>query len=229
MFRRGVFIVCILCAFNIIIGKSIDGFDGNNDRPPYREYAKMARYLVHKSNWTSMGTISSVPLIRGSPMVNVISIADSALNAPSTGNIYFLLTDLDFTAQDLNKNNTLTTLFTEDQDLACTERGTDSMEPTCARVIITGKAKRLDPTSAEHARADEWYTNRHPASVHWRKSHLFYFCKLDIEHIAVLDFYGGPHFVSTDDYYNANYDSAENVQENDINTRWPSVVTPKQA
>lgn len=29
--------------------------DNINNRPPYHEYAKIARYLVHKSNWTSMG------------------------------------------------------------------------------------------------------------------------------------------------------------------------------
>lgn len=27
-----------------------------------------------------------------------------------------------------------------------------------------------------------------------------------IDNIAVLDFYGGPHYVKIDDYYNANYD-----------------------
>lgn len=27
-----------------------------------------------------------------------------------------------------------------------------------------------------------------------------------IDNIVVLDFYGGPHYVAIDDYYNANYD-----------------------
>lgn len=117
------------------IGRVIDS------RPPYNEYAKIARYLVHKSNWTSMGTISTEPALLNYPMVNVISIADSALNAPSTGRIYFLLTDLDFTGQDLAVNNKLTALFTEDQDLACTTNHTDTMEPICARVIFVGQMR----------------------------------------------------------------------------------------
>lgn len=195
-------------------------------RPPYHEYAKMARYLVHKSNWTSMGTISSLSTIHGFPMVNVISVADSAYDAPSTGHIYFLLTDLDFTGQDLAENNKLTALFSEDQDLACTSNHTDTMEPTCARVIFTGKVLRLTPGTMEYKNADEYYTNRHPASIHWRKSHTFYFCKLNIENIAVLDFYGGAHYISVDEYYNANYDGDANA--NDIDDIFqPSVIGPK--
>lgn len=55
--------------------KSINASDFSA-RPPYHEYARVARYLVHKSNWTLMGTISSVSAIHGYPMVNVISIED---------------------------------------------------------------------------------------------------------------------------------------------------------
>lgn len=192
-------------------------------RPPHREYAKMARYIVNKSNWTSMGTISTVPSIQGFPMVNVVSVADSALNAPSTGNIYFLLTDLDFTGQDLKANNKLTAMFTEDQDLACTSKNVDTMEPTCARIIFVGKLERLTPNTTEYKQADVAYTDRHPASVKWREVHGFYFCKLNIEHIAVLDYYGGANFVSPDDYYNANYDA----DYNSIEHQQPSVITPK--
>ena len=50
----------------------------------------------------SMGTFSTHPALKGFPMVNIISIADSARNSSSTGDIYFYLTMKDFTAQDLN-------------------------------------------------------------------------------------------------------------------------------
>lgn len=212
-----------LCAIlSLAKDKSINAID-LSIRPPYDEYAKVARYLVHKSNWTSMGTISSLSTIHGFPMVNVISIADSALDAPSTGHIYFMLTDLDFTGQDLAINNKLTALFTEDQDLSCTTNHTDTMEPTCARVIFVGKVNKLMPNDIEYKQANESFTDRHPASINWRQTHAFYLCKFDIEHIAVLDFYGGPHYVTIDDYYNANYDSVVN----DIDDIQPSIVTPK--
>lgn len=82
----------------------------------------------------------------GYPMLNIISMADSKRSEPSTGEIYFLLTNLDFVGQDILKNNKLTMLFTQDQDLECTKNGIDTMEPTCARIIISGsvvKVRRL--------------------------------------------------------------------------------------
>lgn len=198
--------------------------DNDNNRPPYNDYAKIARYLVHKSNWTSMGTISTESTLLNFPMVNVISMADSALHAPSTGRIYFMLTDLDFTGRDLAVNNKLTALFTEDQDLSCTTNHTDTMEPICARAIFVGRMIKLQSPLDEYKFADAAYTDRHPASINWRKTHLFYMCKFDIEYIAVLDFYGGPHYVNIDDYYNANYD-ADVMMTNEIDHQ-PSVIKP---
>lgn len=213
-------------AFNLPADNSYGNVNDNN-RPPYNDYAKIARYLVHKSNWTSMGTISTEPTLHSYPMVNVISTADSALNAPSTGRIYFMLTDLDFTGRDLAVNNKLTALFTEDQDLSCTTNHTDTMEPICARVIFVGRMIKLQSTADEYKFADAAYTNRHPASINWRKIHSFYLCKFDIEYIVVLDFYGGPHYVNIDDYYNANYDAddATDVVINEIDHQ-PSVIKP---
>lgn len=179
----------------------------SSDRPSHRDHAGMARYLVHKANWTAMGTISSSSNFNGYPMVNVKSIADSALDEPSTGNIYFLLTNLDFTGKDVTKDNKLTALFTEEQNLSCTKNNVDPMEPTCARAIFTGKCKKLEKKTAEYKEADEAFTKRHPASIMWRSVHGFYFCKLEIEQIAVIDFYGGVHYVEANDYYKADYDS----------------------
>lgn len=97
--------------------------------PDHTEYAKMARWLVHNMEWTSMGTISTLPYLSGYPMVNVIAMADSVKDAPSTGVVYFYLTMLDFTAQDLAKSNRLTALFSMEQSLYCSEKmNVDPME-----------------------------------------------------------------------------------------------------
>lgn len=93
--------------------------------------------------WASMATISTAKNITGFPMANIKSIADSAKDEPSTGHIYFYLMSLDFTGQDLLKDNKLTVLLSNDQDLACTNKGIDPMEPTCARIIITGSATKV--------------------------------------------------------------------------------------
>lgn len=229
--NQNIFNLFVIIVSIIFVGKSVAQVNSAN-RPSHKEYAKMVRYLVHKSNWTSMGTISTLSTIQGFPMVNVNSIADSALNAKSTGHIYFLLTDLDFTGKDLKRNNSLTAMFTEDQDLSCTNSGRDTMEPTCARAIITGHIVRLNESSVEHAQADEWFSDRHPASIKWRKQHKFYFCKFEIELIALIDFYGGAKYVTVDDYYNANYDAVDAADENSVEqtfeaVKTPSVITPK--
>lgn len=40
-------------------------------------------------------------------------------------------------------------------------------------------------------------------------AHSFYLCKLDIVEVILLDFYGGPHYVTKDDYYKADLDTLE--------------------
>jgi hypothetical protein len=139
-------------------------------------------------------------------MVNVIAMADSVKGGKSTGIIYFYLVMLDFTAQDLSKKNQLTAMFSLDQSLYCTQRNIDPMEPTCARIMITGEALRVVKGTAEFDFAAQAMTSHHPASAHWIDAHDFFLCKLNISQIAVLDWYGGPHFVSNDDYYKASLD-----------------------
>lgn len=176
-------------------------------RPPFRDYAAMARYLVHKSNWTSMTSISIADDIKGYPVASVVSVADSKWGEKSTGNIYFFMSNLSFTWKNLEADNKATALFSDDQDLACSSKGLDPMEPTCARTIISGKLERVQPNTTEHAEADASFTQRHPASLKWRQIHGFFFCKLVIEKVTALTAHGGAKLVSVDDYFKANFDA----------------------
>lgn len=175
--------------------------------PPHTEYAKMARYLVHKAEWVSMGSLSTVDTIRGYPMVNIIAVADSARGEKSTGTLYFYLTMLDYTAQDLSKDNRLTVLLSQDQDLYCSKHGVDPMEPTCARIMISGRALKLEDGTDDFNFGKNAMFSRHPAAKKWLDTHNFFLCKLDIVQIAVLDFYGGPHYVTVDEYMTADPDA----------------------
>lgn len=178
-----------------------------DDPPPHTDHAKMARWLVHNSEWTAMGTFSSLPALKGFPMVNVIATADSSKGEKSTGNVYFYLTMLDFTAQDLSKQNRLTTLFSMDESLYCSKRSVDPMEPTCARVMISGNVVRMQADSEEFKFATSAMISHHPASINWLNTHNFFLCKLNISSVCTLDWYGGPHFVTPDDYFKAELDS----------------------
>lgn len=216
----------IICALIVLM---TNGLATARSLEPRSEYhAEVARRLVHKSNWTSMGTLATCKHFVGFPMVNIISVADSATGNKSTGHIYYLLTDLDFTGKDWRKDNKMTALFTDDQDSSCSRKFIDPMEPTCARVIISGHNKVLNEASDEYRFAEAAFTNRHPASVHWRKSHTFYLCELIIEKIALLDFYGGPKFIEPEDYYAADFDDENDLSEYDeSNDVIPSVISPK--
>ncbi|XP_070073651.1 protein CREG2 isoform X3 [Drosophila takahashii] len=105
-------------------------------------HAKIARDLVHRANWGALGSLSTDKLVQGYPMVNIISIDDSDANDNSTGRIHFLLTDLDFTGPDWQKDNKVTFLFSDEQTLRCKDGGKDPMEPTCARSMISGQVKK---------------------------------------------------------------------------------------
>lgn len=190
-------------------GKSLD----TSSPPPRTWYAAVARYIVHKAEWTAMGTVSTLKSIQGYPMVNIISVADSERDAKSTGRIYFLLTDLDFTGQDLRQNNKLTALFSNDQDLECSNQNIDPMEPTCGRIMISGRVKELEKENDDYQVAFKAFVSRHPAAQNWLRAHDFYLCELVIEQIAVLNFYGGPHYVTPEDYYKANYDKDEDEED----------------
>lgn len=100
-------------------------------------------------------------------MVNVIAMADSAKGEKSTGNIYYYLTMLDFTAQDLSKVNKLTTLFSMDQTLYCSKQNIDPMEPTCARVMISGNMEKIPKETEEYEFAYKAMVSRHPSSTTW--------------------------------------------------------------
>lgn len=113
---------------------------------PNLNHAQIARKLVHQANWASVGTISVNSVIKDYPMVNIIAIDDNDALGKSTGRIRFLLTDLDFTGPDWQHNNKATFLFSDEQLMHCSRRPwpdnnrpIDPMEPTCARVIISGQ------------------------------------------------------------------------------------------
>lgn len=131
----------IVCAIILVCDAQSHNRLLNDTAPPKEEHAQYARYLVHRSNWTAMGTNSKK--FEGFPMVQVISIADSPLNEKSTGDIYFYLTNLDFTGRDLTADNRLTLLLSQEQDGTCSTNNIDPMEPTCGRTMISGSITKV--------------------------------------------------------------------------------------
>lgn len=94
-----------------------------------------------------MGTISTIKNIRGYPMVSVSSVADSRFGFSSTGNVYFFLAKESLEYKDLIVKNQASMLFSEAHTMACQSRGTDPMEPTCMRAMISGLVAQVNSES----------------------------------------------------------------------------------
>lgn len=174
-------------------------------RPPYEQKALTARFVVHTSDWGSLATISVQNSIKGLPYANVFSISDGVSGNFSTGVPYFFMTPLDVSAQDLEQDPSATLVVSEAQGKICTETGFDPESPVCARVMLTGFIKKV-VGAREMALAREVLFSRHPIMATWEKmpTHKWFFAKLKIKQIQMLDFYGGISHVTPEDYYKAN-------------------------
>lgn len=194
--------------------------------------AAMARYIVNKSVWTAVATISSHKETDKYPFVNLKSVSDGPVGNGS-GIPYFYITPLDFTGQDLIKDSRATIMMTLAQEHHCVNKNWDLMDPRCPRVLLTGKIKAIRENSPdEMAIAKAAIFGRHPKLENLPAHHRFFFAKLKISTIAVLDDFGGPKYVTLRDYFHplsANFSSETNaryLQDYEQNLRDPPFLPP---
>merc|ERR1711911_530468 len=161
--------------------------------------AKMARYVLHASEWTSMSTISTHEPLVGYPFVNVFSVSDGPLGN-STGIPYFYVTDMEISMQDLKVDPRASITLSLAQSDYCREKGYDPESPLCAHIICTGEFTRITDEE-EKDFAKQALFSRHPEMNSWPTDHGWFFAKLDIKNIYVLDFFGGIKTANLDKYY----------------------------
>ncbi|XP_032679469.1 protein CREG1-like [Odontomachus brunneus] len=182
------------------------------DPPPVDQAALMARYVVNQADWASVATISTRKDTQTFPVANLISFSDGLIGSGS-GIPYMYLTPLDYTAQDLAKDHRASLLMTLAQGSYCKDKQWDPMDPRCARIILTGKIKALNDTSAEYQFAKQAVFGRHPHLEKMPADHRFFFAKLKILAIALLDTFGGPTYINVKDYLHPPVDNiAEELQ-----------------
>lgn len=104
-------------------------------------------------------------------------------------------------------------LFSEEENLTCSKRAMDPMEPPCIRVIITGKNVIMDTKSSAYEPALSAFISRHPAAKHWMDTHNFYLCTVEIEQVGVLNAYGGPKILTAEQFYNADMNGDDDGAE----------------
>jgi len=168
--------------------------------PFFFRYAKMARYIMHVSDWTTMATYSvQMP---GYPKANVFSVSDGTMEK-STGIPYFYLSDMEISVHDLAANNKASITMSLAQGDYCEKKKLDPEDPRCAHLILTGKVVTLDENSDEYKTAKEGLFSRHAEMSSWPAGHGWTVRKLEIENILLLDFFGGAKTIAIKDYMKA--------------------------
>lgn len=80
--------------------------------------------------------------------------------------------------------------------------------------MLSGKLVRVQNGTEEYDFAYNSLAERHPIMKTWPQDHNFFLAKLKIASVAVLDWFGGPHYVSIDEYYKTSpYDEVSKGNE----------------
>lgn len=160
----------------------------------------MSRYLCHYSDYLAMATISTRGSLTGTPFASIFSYADGTMDK-STGIPYFYLTNMDMSTHDLQKNPKASVTISLAQSGYCMAHDLDPEDPRCAHVILAGDVLKVDNNSTEEKFAKEALFTRHPAMTDWPVDHGWYFAKLNITNVILLDFFGGAIDVPLQEYF----------------------------
>ncbi|KAL4828033.1 hypothetical protein H8958_007640 [Nasalis larvatus] len=167
--------------------------------PPREDAARVARFVTHVSDWGALATISTLEAVRGRPFADVLSLSDGPPGAGS-GVPYFYLSPLQLSVRNLQENPYATLTMTLAQTNFCKKHGFDPQSPLCAHIILSGTVTKVNETEMDIAKHSLFI--RHPEMKTWPSSHNWFFAKLNITNIWVLDYFGGPKIVTPEEYYN---------------------------
>ncbi|KAI6671241.1 hypothetical protein NL676_006126 [Syzygium grande] len=164
-------------------------------KPDPKDAAASARWLVAQNSWGVLNTISGE--LGGAPFGNVVSFSDGPPNE-GKGIPYFYLTPLDPTAKNAVKDPRASFTVSEYPIGTCGKR--DPMNPTCAKITLTGELKLVNPKSEEAEYAKIALFSKHPEMKGWPKDHDFQVYKLEIKNIFLINWFGGPKPLTVEQY-----------------------------
>lgn len=174
-------------------------------RPDFNHTASYARWLVHESDYGVVATHHG----NGGVFGNVISIADGAGAADSTGVIYTFLPGLDATYHDVMLNSSVSITWSEMQLASGTSGGclnSTAENPPCGRVTISGKLTKVP--EANKSIALKYLFATHPVMEGWSKAHIFepfWIEPSSMTDLFVINMFGGAHPMAAADYFAADW------------------------
>uniref|UniRef100_A0A8I3MQE5 Cellular repressor of E1A stimulateds 1 n=1 Tax=Canis lupus familiaris TaxID=9615 RepID=A0A8I3MQE5_CANLF len=167
--------------------------------PPREDAARVARFVAHVCDWGALASLSTDPAVRGWAFADVLSLSDGPPGAGS-GVPYFYLSPLQQSVGNLQENPHATLTMSLAQTNFCRKKGFDPQSPLCAHIILSGTVTKVNQTEMDFAKHSLFV--RHPEMKTWPSSHNWFFAKLNITNIWVLDYFGGPKIVTPEEYYN---------------------------
>ncbi|XP_045402584.1 protein CREG1 isoform X2 [Lemur catta] len=170
--------------------------------PPREDAARVARFVTNLCDWGALATASSLEEVRGRPFADVLSLSDGPPGA-GRGQPYLYLSPLQLTAHNLQGNPHATLTMSLAQTDFCRKHGFDPQSPLCVHIILSGTVTKVNETEMDFAKHSLF--TRHPDMETWPASHNWFFAKLNITNIWVLDYFGGPKIVTPEEYYNVTF------------------------
>ncbi|XP_048090985.1 protein CREG1 [Alosa alosa] len=170
--------------------------------PPHEEVARVARFVVNQCDWGSMATISTHDPVKGQPFSNVFSISDGPVGY-GRGIPYMYLTHMEISVKDLEVNPQASLCVSLAQTDFCKAQGFDPQSPLCAHIILSGSVVEVQNNTIEAVVAKKSLFDRHPEMLDWPSDHNWFFAKMNITQVWVLDYFGGVKTVTPDDYFKA--------------------------
>ncbi|XP_005370154.1 protein CREG1 isoform X2 [Microtus ochrogaster] len=167
--------------------------------PPREDAPRVARFVTHVSDWGALATTSTLEAVRGRSFADVISFSDGPPGAGS-GVPYMYLSPMQQLVSDLQEHPEATLTLSLAQTVFCRKHGFDPQSPLCVHIMLSGTVTKVNEKEADYAKNSLFL--RHPEMKTWPSSHNWFFAKLNITNIWVLDYFGGPKVVTPEEYFN---------------------------
>mmetsp|Transcript_36056 Transcript_36056/g.106582 ORF Transcript_36056/g.106582 Transcript_36056/m.106582 type:complete len:204 (-) Transcript_36056:230-841(-) len=157
------------------------------------EDAAACRHLMETNTW---GVIATTSLhLNGSAWGNVVSFATAGPDAQVPGRVFFYMTPMDPTLQDLRADARCTLTVSALQSEGCSM---DPEDPTCAKLSMSGRMVKVADEDVPAAK--EVLFAVHPQMASWTGHHGFEVHSLDMNDIFLLHHYGGAAHVTAAEY-----------------------------
>ncbi|KAM5237490.1 protein CREG1 [Ctenodactylus gundi] len=170
--------------------------------PPREDAARVARFVAHVCDWGALATVSTIEEVRGQSFADILSLSDGPPGRGS-GVPYFYLSPLQTTVSDLQANSHATLTLSLAQTDFCRKNGFDPQSPLCVHIMLSGTVTKVNATEAVFAKSSLF--TRHPEMKTWPSSHNWFFSKLNVTNIWVLDYFGGPKVVTPEEYFSVKF------------------------